>query len=198
MFFGDCDDGTYGLPVRLGGLATAEVAQGPCSVPQHAQLAAVTKQVDKRAKSASLQDKVTAGRAVTGNVSKGPDGLLAHIGLVAAQELDEDGDGAGLDDDLGLLCGPGGDVGKCPCGLELDECVWRSEELDEAAHDTGLDDLLDGRVALLGQQLAELGRGLDLLVDLLGKDALDHLGELLLQLQGFVSRQSGSKHLRRK
>lgn len=115
---------------------------------------------------------------------------------MAAQELDEDGDGASLDDDLGLLCRAGGDVGECPRGLELDECVGGPEELDEAAHDAGLDDLLNGRVALLGQQLAELGCGLDLLVDLLGKDALDHLGELLLQLQGFVSIWPARNHLR--
>lgn len=173
---------THRLPVWLRCLATAEVAQRPGGIPQHAQLAAVTKQGKQGAEGAGLQHKVTACGAVASNVAESPDSLLADVGLVAAKQLDEDGDGARLDDDLCLLCGPGGDVGEGPCGLKLHQRVRGAQELDKAAHDARLDDALDGGVALLGQQLAELGRGLDLLVDLLGEDALDHLGKLFVEL----------------
>jgi hypothetical protein len=172
----------YRLPVRLGSLSTAEVAECPGGVPQHAQLAAVTEKSEERAESTGSENKVAARGAVTSNVTESPNGLLPDIRLVAAEQLDEDGDGASLNDDLCLLGRARGNVGKSPCGLKLDKCVGRAQELDKAADDTGLDDPLDGRVALLGQELAELGRGLDLLVDLLGEDALDHLGEVLVQL----------------
>jgi hypothetical protein len=172
----------YRLPVRLGSLSTAEVAECPGGVPQHAQLAAVTEKSEEWAEGTSSKNKVAARGAVTSNVAESPNGLLPDIRLVAAEQFDEDGDGASLNDDLCLLGGTRGNVGKGPCGLKLDKCVGRAQELDKAADDTGLDDPLDGRVALLGQELAELGRGLDLLVDLLGEDALDHLGEVLVQL----------------
>jgi hypothetical protein len=106
---------------------------------------------------------------------------------VAAEQLDENGHGTGLDDDLCLLRGARRNVSEGPCRLKLDERVRGAEELDKAAHDARLDYALDGRVALLGQKLAELGRRLDLLVDLLREDALYHLGELLVQLAPYVS-----------
>lgn len=159
--------GAHRLPVWLRRLATAEVAQGPGSVPQHAQLAAVTQEGKQWTQGTSLQDKVTTCGTVTGNVSKSPDSLLPDVWLVAAEQLDKDGHGAGLNDDLCLLGRARCDVGEGPCSLKLHQCVWRAEELDEAAHDASLDNALDGRVALLAEQLAELGRRLDLLVDLL-------------------------------
>jgi hypothetical protein len=177
----------YRLPVRLGSLSTAEIAECPGGVPEHAQLAAVTEKSKQRAEGTGSKNEVAARGAITGNVTKGPNSLLPDIRLVAAKKLDEDGDGACLNDDLCLLGGARGDVGKSPCGLKLDKCVGRAQELYKAADDTGLDDPLDGRVAFLGQELAELGRGLDLLIDLLGEDALDHLGEVLVQLAGQVS-----------
>jgi hypothetical protein len=170
------------LPVGLGRLSTAEVAQRPGRVAQHAQLAAVAQQGQQRAQGAGLEYKVAACGAVTGDVTQGPDGLLPHVGLVAAEQLDKDGHGACLDDDLCLLRGPGGDVGKGPCRLELHQRVRGAEELDEAAHDARLDNALDGRVALLGEELAEFGRRLDLLIDLFREDALDHLGEFFVEL----------------
>lgn len=122
-------------------------------------------------------------RAVTSDVSEGPDGLLPHVGLWTGKKLDEDGHGTGLDDDLGLGSAARGDVGESPGGLKLDEGVGRSQELDKAADDASLDDLLDGRIALLGQELPESGCGLDLQVDLIGEDALHHLRKILAQLQ---------------
>lgn len=157
---------THSLPVRLRGLSTAEVAQGPGRVPQHAQLAAVTEESQQRAESTGLEDEVAAGGTVTGDVAQSPDSLLPDIGLVAAEEFDEDGHSAGLDDDLCLLCGARGNVCEGPCGLELDQCVRGAQELDKAADDARLDNTLNGRVALLGEQLAELCGGLDLLVNL--------------------------------
>lgn len=126
-------------------------------------------------------------RTVAGNVAEGPDGLLADIGLGAGQELDKDGDGTGLDDDLSLRGRARGNVGQGPGSLELDQGVGRSEEFDETADDTSLDDLLDRGVALLGEKLAELGGGVDLLFHLVGEDAGDHLGEVLVELRGGVS-----------
>jgi hypothetical protein len=172
----------YCLPVGLGCLSPAEVAQGPGSVPEHAQLAAVAQKSEQRAKGAGLENEVAACGAVTSNVTKSPDSLLPDIRLVAAQKLDEDGHGTGLDDDLCLLCGAGGNVGEGPCCLELHQCVGRAQELDEAGDNAGLDNALDRRVALLRQELTELCGRLDLLVDLLGKHTLYHLRELLVEL----------------
>jgi hypothetical protein len=151
----------------LRGLATAEVAQGPGSVPEHAQLAAVSKKCEKWAKGASLENEVAACGAITGNVSESPDSLFPDIWLVAAEELDEDGHGARLNDDLGLQGRTRGDVGEGPGSLELHQSVRRPQELDKPADDASLDYSLNRRVSLLGQELAELGRCLNLLVDLL-------------------------------
>jgi hypothetical protein len=158
---------TYSVPVRLGGLATAEVAQSPSGVAEHAELAAVTKKGDQRLEGTTLQDKISALWAVTSNVTKGPYGLLADIGFGALKQLDKDGHGAGVDDDLCLLGGTRGNVGQGPGSLELDKSVRRAEEFDETADDVGLDDLLDGRVALFRQELAELCCGGNLVLNLL-------------------------------
>lgn len=121
-------------------------------------------------------------RAVAGNVTKSPNGLFSHVGLGAAKQLDKDGNSASLDDDLGLSGRTRGDVGQSPGGFELHKSVRGSQELDEAANDASLDDFLDGRVALLGQELSELGGGLDLEVDLVGEDARNHLRKILVKL----------------
>jgi hypothetical protein len=177
---------TYGAPVGLRGLATAEVAQSPGRVTEHAELAAIAEEVKERLQGTTAEDVVAAMRAVTGNVAEGPDGLFPHIGLRASEKLDEDGDSAGLDNNLCLGGGAGGNVGQSPGSLELNKGMGGSQELDEAADNTGLDDLLDGRVPLLGQKLSELGGGLDLEVDLVGEDARNHLRKILVQLFGIM------------
>jgi hypothetical protein len=91
---------TYSVPVGLRGLATAEVAEGPSCVAEHAQLTAIVDEVQERAQGTGTQNEITAVRAVTSNVSEGPNGLLADIGLGAAEELDEDGHSTGGDDNL--------------------------------------------------------------------------------------------------
>lgn len=173
---------TYGVPVGLRGLATAEVAQGPGGVSEHAKLSAVAKEVEQRLQSTTAEDIVTAVRAITGNVTKSPNSLLTDIGLGAGEKLDKDGDSTGLNNNLGLGSRAGGDVGQGPSSLELDKGVRGSKELDESADDTGLDDLLNGRVSLLGEEFSELGCGLDLEVDLIREDTSDHLRKILVQL----------------
>lgn len=177
---------TYSVPIRLRGLATAKVAQGPGRVAKHAELAAVSQQAKQGLESSAAKDIVAAMGAVTSNVTKCPDGLLSHIGFRAGKELDEDGDSASLNDDLGLGGRARGDVGQGPSSLELHQGVGGSQEFDEAADDTGLDNLLDGRVPLLGQKLSELGGGLDLKIDLVGEDTRNHLREILVQLFGIM------------
>ena len=94
---------TYSVPVRLGGLATAEVAEGPGGVAKHAQLASIVDEVQEGAQGTSTEDEITAVRAVTGNVSESPDGLLSHIGLGAGKQLDEDGHGTSRNHNLFLM-----------------------------------------------------------------------------------------------
>jgi hypothetical protein len=60
--------------------------------------------------------------------------------------------------------------------------VRRAKELDETGNDTGLNDPLDGRVALLGKQFAELSGGLDLFLNLVGEDTLHHQRKLDVEL----------------
>jgi hypothetical protein len=53
------------------------------------------------------------------------------------------------------------------------------KELDETGHDTTLDNTLDRGVLLLGQELAELGRRVELTLRIIRKDTSNHLlGEL--------------------
>jgi hypothetical protein len=137
----------------------------------------------KRSQGPRTEDKVPAGRTISGDVPERPDGLFSDIGLRAAEQLDEDWDRTSLDDDLGLLGRAGGNVGQRPGSLELHQGVWRSQELDEAADHTGFDDLLDGRVSLLGEKLSELGRGLDLSINLIGEDAFHHLWQFHIELE---------------
>lgn len=115
--------GSNGVPVGLRGLAAAEVAECPGSVPEHAQLPAVAKEADKRSERALSEHVIPAVRAVTSNVTQRPNGLLPNIRLGAAEQLNKDGNGSGLDDDLSLLCGARSNVSKGPGGLELHKSV---------------------------------------------------------------------------
>lgn len=77
----------------------------------------------------------------------------------------------------------------------LDHRVGAPEELDEAGDDAALDHLLDGRVALLREELAELHRRVELLIGLVGEDALDHGGELVEELRAGDERRRVSEGL---
>ena len=60
--------------------------------------------------------------------------------------------------------------------------VRGTKKFDKSADNAGLNDLFDGGVSLLGEEFSELGGRLDLLVDLVREDTLDHLGEFFVQL----------------
>ena len=137
------------MPVGLGCLSTAEVAESPGGVSQHTKLAAVTEEGEKGRESSGGQDVVPALRRITSNVAQSPHSLFPDIGFVAGQQLDKDGDGASLNDDLRLRGRTRGNVGQSPSSLELNEGVRRAQELDETGDDTAFNHLLDGRVALL-------------------------------------------------
>lgn len=110
---------THQFPVRLRVLASAEVGQGPGCVPDHGDLVVLVEEGKERAQCLLLEDVVSALWRVTGDVAERPDGLLTDIEDGRREELDEDGHGPGLDDDLGVVRGAGGDVCQSPCCLEL-------------------------------------------------------------------------------
>jgi hypothetical protein len=180
----DGTSATYGVPIRLGSLATAEVAQRPGCIAKHAKLAAVTKQSQQGLERTAAEDIVAALGAIASDITERPDRLFTNVRLRALQELNEDRHGTSLDDDLSLGRTARSNVGQGPSSLELDQSMWGSEKFNESANNTGLDDLLDGGIALLGKQLSELRRSLNLEVDLIGEDACDHLREVLVELHG--------------
>lgn len=61
------------------------------------------------------------------------------------------------------------------------------QELDEAWHNTALDDLFDWRVLLLGEQLPEFGRSIQLARRVVREDTLDHLIGQLVKEKAKVS-----------
>lgn len=140
---------TNSSPIRLRGLAPAEVAESPGGIAEHAQLAAVSQEVEQGLEGATAQDVVTACGAIAGNVSKSPDGLLPDIGFRACKKLDKDGDSTGLDNDLSLCGTAGRNVCESPGSLKLDEGVGRPQELDESCNDTRIDNFLNRGIPLL-------------------------------------------------
>ena len=64
----------------------------------------------------------------------------------------------------------------------LNNGMRRAQELDESGNNSATDDLVDGRVALLGEKLAETGGCSKLIINVLGHDTLNHGGELLVEL----------------
>ena len=140
-----------------------------------------------------VQDKVTTLGAIAGDVAESPDRLLLHVLEAGAEEFDEDGESARLDDAAGLHRVAAGDVGEGPGGLELQLVVVALQELDELGHDAGADDLVDGRVGLLGEELAEALRHLELLLVGAVQQELDHLGgDQLLNGSGFKLLMNGT------
>jgi hypothetical protein len=61
--------------------------------------------------------------------------------------------------------------------------VRGAQELHKSANNTGLDNTFNRRIALLGEQLSEFGCSLNLRLNLVGEDALDHLRELHVELK---------------
>ena len=95
---------TYSLPIWLGRLPTTEVAESPSCISKHTELTAVAQESKQWPQCTSSQDKVSAMRAVTSDVSQRPNSLLANIRLMTAEKFDEDRYSSGVDDNLSLLC----------------------------------------------------------------------------------------------
>ena len=111
--------GTYEVPIGLRRLSSAEVAQSPGCISQHAQFVVLAKKREKRTQCALLKDVIPALRAVSSNVAQRPNGLLSNIVYVRGQQLDELRDSAGANDSLCVLCGARCNVRERPGGLEL-------------------------------------------------------------------------------
>ena len=111
--------GTHQLPVRLRRLASAEVAESPGRVPEHADLVVFAQKSEQGPESTLLENIVPALRAVASDVAEGPHCLLTNIENGRREQLDEFGDSLGVDNDLGVLSSARCDVGKGPCSLEL-------------------------------------------------------------------------------
>lgn len=74
---------------------------------------------EQRRKGTLLENVVPALGRVTGDVTKRPNSLLADVEDGGGEKLDEERDGAGMNNDLGVVRGARGDVGESPGGLEL-------------------------------------------------------------------------------
>ena len=59
---------------------------------------------------ALLENVISANRAVTGGISQGPNDLFTDVESRGREQLDELGDGVGVNNDLGVVSGPGGDI----------------------------------------------------------------------------------------
>ena len=70
----------YQIPIGLGRLASAEVAERPSGIPEHAELVVLAKEVQQWPESALLEDVVAACGAIASNVAQRPHRLLAYIG----------------------------------------------------------------------------------------------------------------------
>ncbi len=77
-------------------LATAEVAESPCGVAEHALLVVFAEKSDQGAHGTGLEDVVAALGAVTGNVTESPNSLLTDVEDGRRKELDEDGNSTSL------------------------------------------------------------------------------------------------------
>ena len=154
----------YQIPIGLGRLASAEVAERPSGIPEHAELVVLAKEVQQGTQSSLLQDVIAALRAVSSNVTERPDSLLAHVGDGGREELDKLWNGLRVDDNLGVLGRSGGDVGQSPRGLELKVAlrntfpimtsieaylkhgIVSAQEFNKAGHHPALNDAFDRRV----------------------------------------------------
>ena len=118
-------------------LVAAQVGDGPGHVAEERGRGLGVDEGDQRLDHAVVDDEVPHGGPVTGDVAQGPHGLLLHIVVGAAQELDEMWNSTAVDHGLGLVRGPGGDVGQGPGGLELQGWVVEGgQELHQPRHDS--------------------------------------------------------------
>ena len=112
---------TYQVPIRLGRLASAEVAERPSGIPEHAKLVVLAQEVQEWPESTLLENVVTARRAVSSNVAQCPDSLFTNVRNGRGQELDELRNSLSVDHNLSMLGSARRDVGQGPRSLELRE-----------------------------------------------------------------------------
>eukprot|EP00760_Papus_ankaliazontas_P009048 PhM_4_TR13959/c1_g1_i5/m.31995 len=163
------------------GFAAAKVRHGPNGVAQQRQLrVGVRHDAQQRVKDAEAKDVVAAERGVAGDVAQGPDALLAYVVRGAVQQLDEQRHGVGLDHEQRVVGRAGGDVGEGPGGLHLQvRGVAAAQELHQAGDHAAGDDLVDRRVGLDGQELADHERAADLRREVVRAHHGHHVGQLL-------------------
>ena len=101
---------THQFPIWLGVLATAEVGKRPSCVSSHGEPVVLAQECQKRPQGALLEDVISANRAVTGNISQGPNGLFTDVESRGREQLDELWDGVGVNNRLGVVSGSGGNI----------------------------------------------------------------------------------------
>ena len=69
----------YQIPFWLRGLSTAEVAQGPGSIPQHANFVVLAQKSEEGPEGTLLEDIIPALWAVTSDVPQRPNSLLSDV-----------------------------------------------------------------------------------------------------------------------
>ena len=141
-------------------LTPAKVRERPRRVAEHGGLLAGLELLEQQWEGARGEHHVPTLARVTGDVAKGPDGLLPHVGVGRTQELGKDGHGARLDNDARVVRGAGCNVRQGPGRLELQlVALVLPDEFNKAGHHARADHFLDGGVSLDGEQLAEFHRG---------------------------------------
>lgn len=111
------ETGAHQFKIGLG-LAAAKIRQSPGGVAEHTDLAILVELVQQRVHCAGLQDKITAGRRISGDVPEGPDSLFADIVVGTHEQSDKNGHGADFHDDFGVLGSAGCDICERPGGFE--------------------------------------------------------------------------------
>ena len=101
---------THQFPIWLGVLALAEVGKCPSRVPLHCEPVVLAEECQKRPQGALLEDVISANRAVTGDISQGPNGLFTDVESRGREQLDELWDGVGVNNHLGVVSGTGGNI----------------------------------------------------------------------------------------
>lgn len=67
------------IPVGLRLLSSTEVAQGPSSIPKHAEFVLLVEHSEEWLEGTGLNDVVATGRTISGDVSQCPNSLLADV-----------------------------------------------------------------------------------------------------------------------
>ncbi len=170
------------VEVRRGAVA-AQVRHGPHGVARHGNLLGLhVDAVEQRLhRAVVVQEHVAHGNGLAREVADRPRGLLAD-GVARARELDDDGrHGVELDDVARVGLGAGDDVGDGPARLVHDvEVVGAAEQAHEVGDGARVDDVLDGRVRLDGEDLADHHGAVQHNARIVGGE---HRAELRQQLQ---------------